>query len=235
MFIKVNKLSLMFRIYSHNSKSLKNSLINKVGGMLVRNTSDESVSVEALSSITFDLKKNDRLGLLGHNGSGKTSLLRVLSSVYEPTFGEFKSCGKVLPLINLLNGFDDVATGYENIYLKSLLLGVNYRDIKNNLPFIEEFSELGNFLNLPLRSYSSGMKMRLAFSIAMTVNFDILLLDEWLSVGDHDFQIKSEKLIKSRIKNRILVLASHSEELLKRICNKIIVLDKGKIVKVKHV
>ena len=171
------------------------------------------------------------MGLTGHNGSGKSTLLRVLAGVYEPTGGILKISGSVASLLDISIGMDPEVTGLENIFLRGLIMGLTRDQIKKKVEEIVDFSELGNFIDLPVRTYSSGMSMRLAFSISTSIEADILLMDEWLSVGDADFVKKAEVRLKSLVKKTpILVMASHSPDILKEVCTRIIRLDGGRIV-----
>jgi len=186
--------------------------------------------VRALDGISFELKEGDRLGLTGHNGSGKSTLLRVLAGVYEPTGGSLSVQGRIASLLDISIGMDPEASGLENIFLRGVLLGLSKADIQKKTEEIIDFSGLGDFIDLPIRTYSSGMSMRLAFSIATSVEADILLMDEWLSVGDADFVKKAEDRLKALVnKTPILVMASHSPEILKEVCSRVMRLEKGKI------
>ena len=180
--------------------------------------------------MNFTLSEGDRLGLMGHNGSGKSTLLRVLAGVYEPTSGYLDVRGRIASLLDISVGMDPEASGIENIYLRGLLLGLGKEEIRQKIEEIVDFSELGDFIDLPVRTYSSGMSMRLAFSIATCVEADILLMDEWLSVGDADFVKKAEERLKSLVrKTPILVMASHSPEVIREVCTRVIRLEGGRV------
>ena len=177
-------------------------------------------SVRALSNITLQLKDGDRLGVMGPNGSGKSTLLRTLAGVYHPTSGSIDVSGSIASLIDISLGMDSEATGYENIRMRAIMMGMKLKQIKLIEEEIAEFTELGKFLELPIRTYSTGMHMRLGFAVSTTVPADIILMDEWLSVGDNDFLIKAEKRLHDYIqKSSILVIASHSEELISKLTN----------------
>ena len=196
--------------------------------------SDEQgcIVVRALQNICLDLKEGDRLGVIGHNGAGKSTLLRVISGVYDPTGGSVEVTGKVTSLIDLSLGMDGEATGIENIFLRGALLGFKRRWLSTKIKEIVDFAGLGDFIEMPLRTYSTGMQMRLAFSIATLEQPEILVMDEWLSVGDADFQEKSQQRLNEIIKKtNILVIATHSVELVQRVCNRMIKLERGAMIK----
>jgi len=219
-----------FPIYNSDGRSLKKRLLNIATGGQLGSDSSGKVIVRALESISFELNEGDRVALLGHNGAGKSTLLRALSKVYVPSSGKAEIIGNVVSLIDILTGIDPESTGRENIYLRGALLGISKKDIKYYIDDIIDFSELGDFIDLPLRTYSSGMHLRLAFSISTVLSPEILLMDEWLSVGDEGFQHKAEERMHSLVNStKILVLASHSKELILHTCNKAIWLEHGKI------
>lgn len=228
--ISLSKVCVDLPIYGAHSRSLKNRLISAAtGGRLAKESG--VTSVRALSGIDLELRPGDRVGLWGHNGAGKTTLLRVLAGAYTPTEGTAKIDGSVTSLINLSLGLEQEATGYENIALRLMMMGRNPAEAKNVTAYVESFSELGDFLSLPIRTYSSGMLLRLAFAISTTVTPEILLMDEWLSVGDTEFVSKAEQRLDELLdQTEILVIASHSPELLKRRCNRILMLEHGVIV-----
>jgi ABC-type polysaccharide/polyol phosphate transport system ATPase subunit len=187
--------------------------------------------VHALTDVSFDLVSGDRLGLVGANGSGKTTLLKVLHGVFEPTAGEVRISGRRDALFNINLGFRASATGRRNIELRGLINGWSSSDINERMPGIIEFSELGDFIDMPLESYSLGMAARLAFSIATSFEPEILLMDEWIGAGDPAFQEKARaRMSVMTDKAGIIVLASHSYPLLKRTCNKVLELNQGKLV-----
>ena len=228
--ISLKNVSVSFPIYGAGSASLKKTLASSVtGGRFGKETGINVV--QALSNINLELKSGDRLGLVGHNGAGKSTLLRALAGVYEPSAGEFVRQGTVASLIDPALGIEPDASGVENIMLRGLVMGMSKRQIDDLTPDICEFSGLGEYVNMPVRTYSTGMLMRLAFSISTSVEADILLMDEWLSVGDADFTAKAEQRMKDVVaKSGILVLASHSPELIAKECNRVIHLEHGRIV-----
>jgi len=185
----------------------------------------------ALKNISFEIRKGDRVGIVGLNGAGKSTLLKIISGVMKPTEGNIEINGKIVPLLELGAGFDPNYTGRENIFLNGAMLGYTKEFLEEKYDEIVEFSEIGKFIDVPLKNYSSGMRARLGFSIATMVEPTILVLDEVLSVGDAKFKKKSEERIMSLFDNGTTVLfVSHSVNQVKRICNKAIWLEKGKIV-----
>ncbi|MDF2586426.1 MAG: hypothetical protein K0S41_267 [Anaerocolumna sp.] len=185
----------------------------------------------ALKDVSFELNKGERLGILGFNGAGKSTLLKVIAGVLKATEGSVSVKGKIVPLLELGAGFDSQYTGAENIFLYGAILGYSKDFIKEKYNEIVEFSELGEFINVPVKNYSSGMKARLGFSIATVVEPEILILDEVLSVGDAKFKKKSEKRIKAMFESGVTVLfVSHSLDQVKRLCDRAIILEHGKII-----
>jgi len=186
--------------------------------------------VTALDGVSFELEAGDRLGLVGANGAGKTTLLKVLYGIYEPTAGKLDIKGRVDALFNISIGFRQEATGRRNILLRGLINGWTEDQIAARTEEIIEFSELGEFIDMPFRSYSQGMAARLAFAIATTLDPEILLMDEWIGAGDAAFQVKAKQRMDELAERAgIIVLASHSEELLKKTCNKRLELEKGRV------
>lgn len=229
-FISLKDVAVNFPIYGAGSASLKKTLAASVTGGRFGKETGVNV-VQALSGINLELKSGDRLGLIGHNGAGKSTLLRTLAGVYEPSSGGFVREGSVASLIDPSLGIEPDATGIENIMLRGLVMGMSRKQLETLTPDICEFSGLGQYVNMPVRTYSTGMMMRLAFSISTSVQADILLMDEWLSVGDEDFKYKAEQRMKDVVsKSGILVLASHSHSLIERECNRVIHLEHGRIV-----
>ncbi len=185
----------------------------------------------ALRDISFKLEKGDRLGVMGFNGAGKSTLLKIIAGVLKPTMGSVKVDGVIAPMLELGAGFDMNYTGKENVFLYGATMGFSRKFLEEKYDEIVEFSELGKFINTPMKNYSSGMKSRLGFAIATAVKPDILILDEVLSVGDAAFKEKSEQRIMDLMDDGVTVIfVSHSTERVKKICNKAIILTKGQLV-----
>ena len=191
-----------------------------MGGKIGRNISNQ-VAVTALHNLSLKLEPGDRLGVMGPNGAGKSTLLRVIAGIYEPTQGSVEVRGRIASLINISLGMELEASGYENIRMRGVMMGLSLKQIKSLEEEIADFTELGPYLNMPIRSYSTGMHMRLGFAVSTAVPADILLMDEWLSVGDEAFKIKAEKRLGEYVKkSSILVIASHSKETIEKLSNK---------------
>ncbi len=202
-----------------------------IGGVLRRGEDSGAIEVNALSGLDLEINAGDRLALLGHNGAGKSTLLRVLAGIYAPSAGEITIDGSVMTLFDLHGGFDEEATGYESIVLRGLLIGQSRAEIELRVQRVADFSGLGGFLHLPVRTYSSGMMMRLMFSIATSAESDIVLMDEWLATGDQAFLTKADcRLREIAGQSKVLVLASHQGDLLRQVCNRALVLEGGRIV-----
>lgn len=228
--IILDSVSVDFPIYNINARSLKKEFIRLTTGGALGHDENHCVVIKALDNVSLQLVDGDRVGVLGHNGAGKSTFLRVLANIYEPTHGHVHVNGKVSPLLDVMLGIDLESTGYENIMLRGLLLGLKRKEILSKMEEIAEFTELGDFLSVPIRTYSSGMMMRLAFAVATSIQPDILVMDEVIGVGDAAFLTKANLRLNKLIEqSNIVVLASHSEEIVRKICNKVIVLDCGKI------
>lgn len=229
--ISVENITVEFPIYENSHRSLKKRVFNLSTGGAIANEAGAHPIVKAIDGLTFNLAHGERVGLVGHNGSGKTTLLRVLSGVYSPVRGAIKTNGKIASLLDVSMGLDVDATGFENIYLRGILEGLRPKQIKEKIDDIAEFSDLGEFLNFPVRTYSSGMMLRLAFAMSTSVEADILIMDEWLSVGDENFSKKAILRLENLVNNAaILVIASHDLSLIARICTRKITLQHGKII-----
>jgi lipopolysaccharide transport system ATP-binding protein len=228
--VTLENVSVDYPIFGVDGESLKKTLSSAATGGRIGGSSRVAV-VEALRDVSFELREGDRLGVMGHNGAGKSTLLQVLAGVYPPTRGTYRCTGSIASLVNPMLGIEREATGYENIMIRGLLLGMSRRTIRARTPEIADFSGLGDYLRMPVHTYSTGMMMRLAFAITTSVRPDILLMDEWLSVGDADFREQAENRMKKLVATSgILVLASHSPELIARECNRVIRLSHGVVV-----
>jgi len=227
--IYLDNISLDYPIYGANRKSFKKSLINTVGGVFKEDLSSMTISV--LKNISFKFNLGDRYVIYGKNGAGKTTLLRVLSQVLSPTSGKIDISGKVASLLDITLGMESDSTGYENIISRGILMGHSLSNIQKIVDDVVEFTDLGNFINLPLHTYSSGMKMRLGFAVSTALPADIIIMDEWLSVGDEAFQIKAENRLKKFIsKDTILIVASHDKTLAKNLNAKSLFMQEGKLI-----
>jgi ABC-type polysaccharide/polyol phosphate transport system ATPase subunit len=221
-----------FPIYGPAPSFRKELLGNAIGG-LMRRSSDggKRVTVRALENINLEIKHGDQLGLIGHNGAGKSTLLRVLAGIYEPSFGTCLIEGRISPLFITAPGLSVEDTGYANIVTCGLLLGMSRREIERKIDEIGEFAELGDFLSLPVRTYSMGMQTRLGFAIATAIDPEILLLDEGLGAGDERFAKRAQRRIEDLVKRaNIMVFASHSTELIRQMCNRAILMHHGRII-----
>jgi lipopolysaccharide transport system ATP-binding protein len=228
--IVFDQVSVDFPIYNASGRSLKKHLMRATTGGRLGADPQGRVIVRALEGLSFRLSEGDRVGLLGHNGAGKSTLLRLLGRVYEPTAGTVRIQGSIGSLIDVSLGIDPEASGRENIYLRGAMLGLTRAQIHHHFDDIVAFSELGDFIEMPVRTYSSGMHLRLAFAVSTVVRPEILLMDEWLSVGDESFKHKAEQRLTDLVQaTRILVLASHSRELIQHTCNRVIWLEQGRI------
>ena len=224
--LKVEDVSILFNLSKENVDNLKELLIKKIKGEKIRFN-----EFWALKNINFELNKGDRLGILGLNGAGKSTLLKIIAGVYKPTTGKVTRHGHIAPMIELGAGFDPNYTGRENIFLYGSVLGFSREFLESKYEDILEFSELGDFIDVPIKNYSSGMRARLGFSIATVVEPEILILDEVLSVGDAKFRKKCEKKMQGMFDHGVTVLfVSHSLEQVKRLCNKAILLEHGELI-----
>ncbi|MCQ2475951.1 MAG: ABC transporter ATP-binding protein [Clostridia bacterium] len=223
--IKVDHMSMLFNLNKEKVDNLKEYFIKLVTRKL------HFTEFWALKDISFTVEKGDRVGVLGFNGAGKSTLLKVISGVLKPTEGTVEVSGIIAPMLELGAGFDMNYSGKENIFLYGATMGYSRKFIEQKYDQIVEFSELKDFIDVPVKNYSSGMRARLGFAIATAVEPEILILDEVLSVGDAKFRKKSENKIRSMFEKGITVLfVSHSTEQVLNICNKAIILDHGKLI-----
>ena len=218
-----------FPIFDAKARSLKKAFLGKAGGAIGRNTNDVVV-VEALRDITLSLKEGDRVGLVGHNGAGKSTLLRLLSGIYEPSRGSAQIRGRVAPVFDLGVGMDPEISGYENIIIRGLFLGQTRKQMLAKIEEIADFTELGDYLEMPLRTYSTGMRVRLAMGVVTSIDPEILLLDEGIGAVDAEFMKKARIRLQALVeRSGILVFASHSNEFLAQLCDTAMWIDHGQI------
>lgn len=228
--IEFSNVCVDFPVYNASGRSLKKNLMQVATGGRIGSDNGGRVVVRSIDNLNFTLTDGERVGLIGHNGAGKSTLLRLLSGVYYPTGGTVHREGNVGSLIDISLGIDPEATGRENIFLRGGLLGMTKRDIQLAFDSIVTFSELGDFVDMPLRTYSSGMHLRLAFAVSTLLRPEILLMDEWLSVGDEHFKHKAEARLKDLVQSsNILVIASHDRELVQDVCTRVLWLEHGRI------
>lgn len=218
-----------FPIFDAKSRSLKKAMLSTAGGAIGKNA-DNTVVVEALKDINLHLREGDRVGLVGHNGAGKSTLLRLLSGIYEPTRGSADVRGRVAPVFDLGVGMDPEVSGYDNIIIRGLFLGQTIKQMKNKMDEIAEFTELGDYLAMPLRTYSTGMRVRLALGVVTSIEPEILLLDEGIGAVDAAFMAKARVRLQEMVeRSGILVFASHSNDFLAQLCNTALWVDHGQI------
>jgi ABC-2 type transport system ATP-binding protein len=226
--IDVWNASVDFPIFDAKSRSLKKAFLGKAGGRI--GTDSKVPIIEALRDITLSLRHGDRVALVGHNGAGKSTLLRLLSGIYEPTRGSARVTGKVAPVFDLGVGMDPEISGYENIIIRGLFLGMTRKQMEARMDDIADFTELHNYLSMPLRTYSTGMRVRLALGVVTSIDPEILILDEGIGAVDADFLDKARDRLTDLVRRSgILVFASHSDELLVELCTSAMWMDKGEI------
>ena len=222
--VSVKNISLKFKMEQNRANSLKEFCVR----WLKRDLKSEDFW--ALTDVSFDVEKGDVIGIIGHNGAGKSTLLKVISGIMKPTKGTIEAHGNIVPMRELGSGFDMELSGRENIYLNGAILGYSEEFLNEKYDEIVAFSELGNFIEAPLRTYSSGMLARLAFSVACIVEPEILIVDEILSVGDADFQEKSRaRMMELMTGGTTVFFVSHSLKQIREMCNKVVWLEHGKI------
>jgi ABC-type polysaccharide/polyol phosphate transport system ATPase subunit len=223
--IHVNDVTMEFRVNKTRANGLKQYFINVI------KKENQYTNFKALDSVSFKVYKGERLGIIGHNGAGKSTLLRVISGILKPSVGSVETVGNIVPLLGLGAGFDMNFSGYDNIYFNGAMLGKSKAELDDKIDDIIEYSELKDFINLPVKNYSSGMKSKLAFAIATQVNPDIIILDEVLGVGDRKFKKKSsEKITEFFEAGKTVIFVSHSITQVQKLCDRVVWLNKGKIV-----
>ena len=228
--LEITSVDVDFPIYDARARSIKQRLLGLSGGR-VSATASHHVVVRALRDVSLSLSHGDRLGLVGRNGAGKSTLLRVISGIYEPGAGSVHVAGRLASLTDLTMGMDMESTGYENIVIRGFMLNLTRRESLDRVSQIEAFTELGDYLNLPLRTYSQGMLLRLAFAISTSIEPEILILDEIIGAGDQRFAEKAAtRLNHMTDAAHILVIASHAKDTIRRLCNKAALLREGQLI-----
>lgn len=228
--IRLNAASVEFPVHNSTSRSLQLQLFSALGGRLAEH--DRCVVVRALNNIDLDLRDGARVGIVGHNGAGKTTLLRVLAGVYEPTRGSVDVAGRLSSFTDITLGMDPEATGYENIIFRAVFLGLTFAEARALSPSIAEFSELGEYLKMPVRTYSAGMFLRLAFAISTAVEPEIIIMDEMIGAGDARFVAKAQARMDELLQRvKILVLATHDPGIMQRFCTELIWLERGEVAR----
>jgi ABC-2 type transport system ATP-binding protein/lipopolysaccharide transport system ATP-binding protein len=239
--MKATNLSVEFPIYDASSRSLRHALMltpianmvrgsSHVGGTITAGQSG-TVVVRALNDLSFEVQKGERIGLIGHNGAGKTTLLRAMAGIYEPTTGTLETAGRIMPLFNLTEGMLPDATGREFIRVRGVLLGLEPHEIVNLAAEVVEFCELGGYIDMPVRTYSSGMLVRLAFALATSVTSEILLFDELIGAGDARFLKRAETRLEHFVnQSSIIVLATHNHNVVSEWCNRVFLMEHGDLI-----
>ncbi len=240
--VSLASVTLEFPIYDISSRSLRNRIvIDKVSQLItrgrvgvggnVRHDQPGVVTVRALEDVSFTLSDGDRVGLVGHNGAGKTSLLRVVAGIYEPTVGDVLTDGRIMSLFNMMEGIATDATGLEMIRVRGSLLGLSDDEIEERIDEITEFCELGEYITMPVRTYSTGMLVRLAFAITTSVTSEILLMDEFIGTGDAAFLERAEARLRGFVeRTSVLLVASHSTAIVRQWCNKAMLFERGRMI-----
>jgi len=228
--LSLENVSVSFPIYHGGSRSLKKNLLFRSSGGHLASDANHRITVEALRSVSLRFQPGDRVALVGSNGAGKTTLLRVMAGIYEPVSGTVTSRGRISPMFDIGLGVDGEISGYENIRLRGVILGLTPVEIEERMQDIVEFTELGDYLDIPVRTYSTGMMTRLVFAVATCFAPEILLMDEWIVAGDAVFISKAQRRIESFVQNAsIMVVASHSLTLCRQFCNKAMWMEGGQI------
>lgn len=225
--IQVENVSMHFRLDANRTNSLKEWFVSKVKGQ------QKFTDFYALNDVSFSVKRGEVLGIIGRNGSGKSTLLKVISGIYKPSMGRAVTAGRIAPMLELGSGFDPELSGRENVFLNGAILGFEEEFLRSKYDEILAFSELGDFINMPIKTYSSGMMMRLAFSVATIIEPEILIVDEILAVGDTAFQEKSHQRMLELMKGGTTVLfVSHMMGQMRELCDRVLWLDHGMVRKI---
>jgi ABC-type polysaccharide/polyol phosphate transport system ATPase subunit len=228
--VVVENASLSYPIYDISARSIKVAALRSVGGKV--NQNHGRVDVQALTEISLQLRDGDRIAIIGRNGAGKTTLLKLIAGIYEPNSGRVRIEGSVSSLTDVTMGMDLDATGSENIKMRGVFLGMTHAEMNAQLQSIEDFTELGPYLSLPVRTYSTGMLVRLGFAVSTACRPEILVMDEMIGAGDFSFAEKAKARIEEYVaESRILVLASHNSAILREFCNRAILIESGRITR----
>jgi homopolymeric O-antigen transport system ATP-binding protein len=228
--LALDHVSVSFPVYQGGSRSLKKRLLSRGSGGRIARDSNDRIIIDAVHDVSLSLESGDRLALIGENGAGKTTLLRVLAGIYEPAHGTVSCHGRISPMFDIGLGIDPDLSGYDNIRMRGLLLGLSSQEIGELMPGIAEFTELGDYLDVPVRTYSSGMTLRLTFAVATCFEPEILLMDEWILAGDAHFMDKARARIDSFVRRAsVLVLATHNLDVCRRWCTKGLWLHQGQV------
>jgi ABC-2 type transport system ATP-binding protein len=231
--IDLRNVSVEFPVYNINARSFKKQFLRLATGGKVMENASHHVVVSALNHVNLSLRHGDRVGLIGHNGAGKSTLLKLLANIYEPTLGDIAIEGHVSPMLDLMQGIEGEFTGRENIFLRGTLLGLTKIQIQHHVEEIAALTGLGDYLEMPTRTYSSGMLVRLAFAISASIRPEILLIDEVFGAGDAEFMERAQKKMISLLdQSSIVIMANHSDDIIREFCNKAILMESGQI---KHI
>ncbi len=224
--VRLTNVSISYPIFNSHSRSLRTAVFSKLGGNIVSH--NNTVVVDAIKNLTLNLESGDRIALLGHNGAGKTTLLRTLAGVYPPMKGTVDIEGRISSFTDLTLGMDMEASGWDNIIFRCAFMGMSFKEASELAPSIAEFSELGDFLDMPVRTYSSGMFVRLAFAISTSIEPDIVIMDEMINAGDAQFIAKARARIDKILNNAsVFVIASHDISITRQFCKTALWLEKG--------
>ncbi len=228
--INLKNVFVEFPVYNVNARSLKKQFLHLATGGSVVQDARQHVMINALNNISLTIEHGDRVGLVGHNGAGKSTFLRLLANIYEPTRGDMNIDGHVSPMLDLLQGIESELSGYDNIFIRGALLGLTRSQIKAQTQDIAELTGLGDYLSMPTRTYSSGMLLRLAFAITVSIKPEILLIDEIFGAGDAEFRERAQKKMISLLdQSSIVVMANHTDEIIREFCNKVLLLQGGEL------
>jgi ABC-type polysaccharide/polyol phosphate transport system ATPase subunit len=228
--LALENVSVSFPIYSGGSRSLKKRLLFRGSGGQLARDANARIAVEALRNVSLQVRAGDRVALVGANGAGKTTMLRTMAGIYEPTQGRVVARGLISPMFDISLGIDNEISGYDNIRLRGLILGLTAGEIEERMDDIVRFTELGDYLDIPVRTYSAGMMTRLTFAVSTCFAPEILLMDEWIMAGDAAFLTKAQHRIEAFFeKTSIVVLASHNSAICRRWCNKAVWMDRGEV------